>query len=180
MQKMPSTNSYPDRRLRKSEKTVRFLSPSRRASRNNEDNDENQRKLFGNRTSGGNSPGHSVPEQQTREGRRCNSPFRSLQDHGDFHRTRLCKLHPLLCNAASNADAREKYGGQLRVVFYDIGQDDTPAGTYGIQVIPTLVASWWRSFATSQPLGEWRKPCDLAPRAFCLIIPASGFFNNSA
>ena len=32
-----------------------------------------------------------------------------------------------------------KYGDQIRIVFHDVWQDDTPAKTYGIRVIPTQV-----------------------------------------
>lgn len=33
----------------------------------------------------------------------------------------------------------EQYGDQLRIVFYDVWEDDRPARTYGIRVIPTQV-----------------------------------------
>jgi len=33
----------------------------------------------------------------------------------------------------------KKYGDQIRIVFYDVWQDDTPAKAYGIRVIPTQV-----------------------------------------
>lgn len=34
---------------------------------------------------------------------------------------------------------QKKYGDQIRIVFHDVWQDDTPAKTYGIRVIPTQV-----------------------------------------
>ncbi|MBN2090232.1 thioredoxin family protein, partial [candidate division KSB1 bacterium] len=33
----------------------------------------------------------------------------------------------------------EKFGSQLKVVFYDVWQDNAPARQYGIRVIPTQV-----------------------------------------
>jgi len=33
----------------------------------------------------------------------------------------------------------KKYGDQIRIVFHDVWQDETPAKTYGIRVIPTQV-----------------------------------------
>ncbi len=33
----------------------------------------------------------------------------------------------------------KRYGGQVKVVFHDVWQDDTPAKTYNIRVIPTQV-----------------------------------------
>jgi len=36
-------------------------------------------------------------------------------------------------------DLEKKFGDQIRIVFYDVWQDDAPAKTYGIRVIPTQV-----------------------------------------
>jgi thioredoxin 1 len=36
-------------------------------------------------------------------------------------------------------DLEKKFGDQIRIVFYDVLQDDTPARTYNIRVIPTQV-----------------------------------------
>lgn len=36
-------------------------------------------------------------------------------------------------------DLEKKFGDQLRIVFYDVWQDDTPARTFQIRVIPTQV-----------------------------------------
>jgi thioredoxin 1 len=36
-------------------------------------------------------------------------------------------------------DLEKKFGDQIRIVFYDVWKDDTPAKTYGIRVIPTQV-----------------------------------------
>ena len=36
-------------------------------------------------------------------------------------------------------DLEKKFGDQIRIVFHDVWQDDAPAKTYGIRVIPTQV-----------------------------------------
>ncbi len=36
-------------------------------------------------------------------------------------------------------ELEKRYGDQIRVVFHDVWQDDRPAKTYNIQVIPTQV-----------------------------------------
>ena len=36
-------------------------------------------------------------------------------------------------------DLEKKFGDQIRIVFYDVLQDDAPAKTYDIRVIPTQV-----------------------------------------
>jgi thioredoxin 1 len=36
-------------------------------------------------------------------------------------------------------DLEKKFGDQIRIVFYDVLQDEAPAKTYGIRVIPTQV-----------------------------------------
>lgn len=36
-------------------------------------------------------------------------------------------------------DLEKKFGGQIRIVFYDILEDETPAKIYNVQVMPTQV-----------------------------------------
>jgi len=36
-------------------------------------------------------------------------------------------------------DLEKRFGDQIRILFYDVWQDDTPARTYNIRVIPTQV-----------------------------------------
>lgn len=36
-------------------------------------------------------------------------------------------------------DLEKKFGNQIRIVFYDVLQDEAPARTYNIRVIPTQV-----------------------------------------
>lgn len=36
-------------------------------------------------------------------------------------------------------DLEKKFGGQIRIIFYDILQDEAPAKTYNIRVMPTQV-----------------------------------------
>jgi thioredoxin 1 len=36
-------------------------------------------------------------------------------------------------------DLEKKFGDQIRIVFYDILQDDAPAKTYNVRVMPTQV-----------------------------------------
>ena len=36
-------------------------------------------------------------------------------------------------------DLEKKFGDQIRIVFYDVWQDDAPAKIYDVQIIPTQV-----------------------------------------
>jgi thioredoxin 1 len=36
-------------------------------------------------------------------------------------------------------DLEKKFGNQIRIVFYDILEDDAPAKTYNVRVMPTQV-----------------------------------------